>query len=140
MTDSESAGTEVLTLAETAEYLRVPEQAILDLVAKEVLPARQINGEWRFLKRAVAEWLRSGPHFRHDFKMFPPPWMFDHPFWEDFFQALESRILRRVQSAGQQPAEPGSKQAVLKHFGVFKDDADVDEQLAGVRARRRPGG
>jgi len=34
----------------------------------------------------------------------------------------------------------GSKQAVLKHFGVFRGDADIDEQLAGLRAQRESEG
>jgi hypothetical protein len=29
---------------------------------------------------------------------------------------------------------------VLRHFGVFKDDADLEEQLAGIRARRKAAG
>lgn len=31
----------------------------------------------------------------------------------------------------------GSKEAVLKHFGVFQDDADLGEQLADIGARRK---
>jgi excisionase family DNA binding protein len=129
-------GVDVLTLAETAAYLRVPEEAVLALVAKEDLPARQIGGEWRFLKRAVVEWLRFGPRFYHEFRKFPPPWMLDHPIWEDLFQALEHRIVNRILTHERPSAKPGSKQAVLKHFGVFQDDADAEEQLAAIRARR----
>ncbi|MBY0527952.1 MAG: helix-turn-helix domain-containing protein [Gemmataceae bacterium] len=134
MPDSETTpgrdlpGEEVLTLAETAAYLRVPEPAILELVAKKALPAQQVGGEWRFLKRAVVEWLRFGPHPCHECRMFP--------FWEELFQALESRILGRVLTPERPSAKLGSKQAVLKHFGVFQDDADVEEELAGIRARR----
>lgn len=99
---------EVLTLAETAAYLRVPEDAVLELVDKGVLPAQQIGGEWRFLKGVLVEFLRFGPH----------PSL-----------AAESSF-----------AKPGSKEAVLRHFGVFKDDADVEEQLTGIRVRREATG
>jgi excisionase family DNA binding protein len=133
-------GAEVLTLPEVAAYLRVPEEAVLELVARDALPGQQIGGEWRFLKRAVVEWLRFGPQFRREFRMFPPPWMLDHPFWEDLFQVLEQRILSKIPAPERPPAKPGSKQAVLRHFGVFKDDADVEEQLAGIRARREAAG
>ena len=34
--------------------------------------------------------------------------------------------------------KPGSKEAVLRHFGVFREDADLEEQLAAIRARRAP--
>jgi excisionase family DNA binding protein len=55
-------GAEVLTLAEAAAYLRAPEGAVLELVDQGTLPAQRIGGEWRFLKRAVVEWLHFRPH------------------------------------------------------------------------------
>jgi excisionase family DNA binding protein len=131
---------EVLTMPEVAAYLRVPEEAVLELVAKDALPAQQIGGEWRFLKRAVVEWLRFGPSFYQELRRFPPPWVFDHPFWEELFQALEKRILSKLSTPERPPAGRGSKQAVLRHFGVFQDDADFEEQLAGIRARREAAG
>jgi excisionase family DNA binding protein len=129
-------GAEVLTLPEVAAYLRVPEEAVLELVTRDALPGQQIGGEWRFLKRAVVEWLRFGPQFRREFRMFPHLLMPDHPFWEDLYQVLEQRILSKIAAREHPSAKPGSKQAVLRHFGVFKDDADVEEQLAAIRARR----
>jgi excisionase family DNA binding protein len=127
---------EVLTLPDVAAYLRVPEKAVLELVAKDAIPGQQIGGEWRFLKRAVVEWLRFGPHFPREFWKFPPPWMLPHPFWEDLLHVLEQRILSTISAPERPSAKPGSKQAVLRHFGVFQNDADVEEQLAGIRARR----
>lgn len=53
--------TEVLTLAEAAAYLRLPEADVLRLVDEQGLPARQLGTEWRFLKAAIQDWLRSGP-------------------------------------------------------------------------------
>lgn len=47
----------VLTLAEVAAYLRLTEQAILSTVSSQNLPGRLIDGEWRFLKAAVNQWL-----------------------------------------------------------------------------------
>jgi excisionase family DNA binding protein len=41
--------------------LRLPEADVLRLVAEQGLPARQVGTEWRFLKAAVQDWLRSGP-------------------------------------------------------------------------------
>lgn len=52
---------EVLTLAEAAAYLRLPEADVLRLVDEQGLPARQLGAEWRFLKAAIQDWLRSGP-------------------------------------------------------------------------------
>ncbi len=52
---------EVLTLAEAASYLRLPENAVQAAVQEQNLPGRFINGEWRFLKAGIQDWLRSGP-------------------------------------------------------------------------------
>jgi excisionase family DNA binding protein len=133
-------GVEVLTLPEAAAFLRASEEAVMELVDTGALPAQRIGGEWRFLKRALVELLRFGPHHSREFRMFPPPWVFEHPFWEEMLWALEQRILSKLPTSGRPSAKPGSKQAVLRHFGVFKDDADVEEQLAGIRTRREAAG
>lgn len=39
---------EVLTLAEAAAYLRVPETEVVSLVHAQGLPGRRVAGEWRF--------------------------------------------------------------------------------------------
>lgn len=56
---SQSPPGDVLTLAETAAYLRVSEEAVLRAIAPEGLPGRLIDGEWRSLKSAVNEWLST---------------------------------------------------------------------------------
>jgi len=48
---------DVLTLAEAAAYLRLPESDVIGAVASEGMPGRLINGEWRFLKIAMQQWL-----------------------------------------------------------------------------------
>jgi excisionase family DNA binding protein len=56
-----AATQDVLTLAEAAAYLRVPEADVLRLISTQALPARKIGEEWRFLKTAVQQWLGSAP-------------------------------------------------------------------------------
>jgi excisionase family DNA binding protein len=51
---------EVLTLAEAAAYLRFSEADVLRLVEEQGLPARRLVHEWRFLKTAIQDWLRTG--------------------------------------------------------------------------------
>src|SRR5438309_7091929 len=48
---------EVLTLAEAAAYLRLAEKDVLAAASAQGLPGRMVNGEWRFLKSAVQQWL-----------------------------------------------------------------------------------
>jgi excisionase family DNA binding protein len=55
-----SAG-EVLTLSEAAAYLRVGADEVLRLATLHELPGRPIGGEWRFLKAALQDWLRTPP-------------------------------------------------------------------------------
>jgi excisionase family DNA binding protein len=50
---------EVLTLAEAAEYLRVSESEVHDLIRQQGLPGRKIGDQWRFLKAGLRDWLRS---------------------------------------------------------------------------------
>jgi excisionase family DNA binding protein len=57
----EASNGEVLTLSEAASYLRLPEADVLRLVEEQALPARQLGNEWRFLKTAIQDWLRTGP-------------------------------------------------------------------------------
>jgi hypothetical protein len=51
---------EVLTLAEAAGYLRLPEAEVVGLVHSQGLPGRCVAGEWRFLKAAIQHWLATG--------------------------------------------------------------------------------
>jgi excisionase family DNA binding protein len=48
---------EVLTLAEAAAYLRLPEKDVIAAVSAQGLPGRLMGGEWRFLKTALQQWL-----------------------------------------------------------------------------------
>ncbi len=53
---------DVLTLSETAAYLRVDEGDILNLVHSNELFGKQIGDQWRFLKSALQEWLSKKPN------------------------------------------------------------------------------
>jgi excisionase family DNA binding protein len=48
---------EVLTLAEAAAYLRLPENDLIAAASTQGLPGRLVGGEWRFLKTALQQWL-----------------------------------------------------------------------------------
>jgi excisionase family DNA binding protein len=47
----------VLTLAEAAELLRVPEEAVRELAEAGELPGRRLGEEWRFARDALLAWL-----------------------------------------------------------------------------------
>ena len=50
---------DILTLEETSEYLRLPVEIVLNQALKGDIPGRQIGDNWRFLKSAINDWLRS---------------------------------------------------------------------------------
>ncbi len=50
---------DVLTLEETSAYLRISIETVTDQALKGNIPGRKIESDWRFLKAAIDEWLRS---------------------------------------------------------------------------------
>ncbi|MGB9598088.1 MAG: Clp protease N-terminal domain-containing protein [Candidatus Poribacteria bacterium] len=51
---------EVLNLKEASEFLDISEEEMEELLANEDIPARKINGKWRFSKDALIKWLSEG--------------------------------------------------------------------------------
>ncbi len=52
---------EVLTLAEAAAYLWVPEAEVVRMVGPRGLPGRLVGSEWRFSRTGLEQWLRTPP-------------------------------------------------------------------------------
>ncbi|MEH2169758.1 MAG: helix-turn-helix domain-containing protein [Nostoc sp.] len=50
---------DVLTLEEASAYLRLPVEAVLRQASQGNIPGRKIENDWRFLKVAIDNWLRS---------------------------------------------------------------------------------
>ncbi len=69
--ESEARLGEILTLEEAAAYLRVSEDALKAMVSDDDIPAQKIGSEWRFLKRALDDWLRYGRHLSREFTEIP---------------------------------------------------------------------
>ena len=49
--------TDVMTVREVAEYLKVKERTIYRLVAKGGIPAFKVGGSWRFRRAEIEEWI-----------------------------------------------------------------------------------
>lgn len=64
-TTNSAALPEVLTLAEAAAYLRVPDQQLLDVLASGACPGQKVGTEWRFFKPALQAWLGSSARQRN---------------------------------------------------------------------------
>jgi excisionase family DNA binding protein len=94
---------EVLTLAEAAAYLRLPEKDVIAATSTQGLPGRLVGGEWRFLKSAIQQWLSVSQPTAEMRKAAPMAlagaWK-DNP---DIEQIVEEAMRRR----GRQPGPDG---------------------------------
>lgn len=53
---------EVMTLSETANWLKVPDAEVSKLATFGEIPGQRIGREWRFLRSALTTWLSMRPH------------------------------------------------------------------------------
>lgn len=60
MTANGKPASNVLTLEEVAEFIRVPLDKLRALVDKGIIPGRNVAGEWRFWRGALIDWLSAG--------------------------------------------------------------------------------
>jgi len=51
----------VMTLSETARYLRIPSRKVQEMAELGEIPAFLIDGKWRFARNSVDEWLAQRP-------------------------------------------------------------------------------
>jgi len=49
---------EILTITEVAEYLKVAERTLYRLVAAKKIPAFKVGGTWRFSKTEIELWIK----------------------------------------------------------------------------------
>ena len=109
---------EVLTLAEAAAYLRVTEQALSVMADSTVVPARKIDGEWRFLRTALRDWLRNSSSNG----------------------ATNSdnvlQLLLKLWSEESDRSRKGRKRRILAQAGIWKDDPTLAELLHKIARER----
>ncbi len=54
------AGLQLLTTAEAADYLRIKERKLYELVAEQAIPCTKMTGKWLFPRADLDRWLLSG--------------------------------------------------------------------------------
>jgi excisionase family DNA binding protein len=54
-----SMDSEILTVMDVAQFLRVPKSTVYKLARVGELPASKIGKHWRFLRRDIHEWMHS---------------------------------------------------------------------------------
>lgn len=50
---------EILTIKEVADFLKVTERTIYRLAAAKQIPAFKVGGSWRFSQTDIAEWIKQ---------------------------------------------------------------------------------
>ena len=56
----ENAGLTLLTTAEAADYLRIKERKLYELVAEAAIPCTKVSGKWLFPRAELDRWLLAG--------------------------------------------------------------------------------
>ena len=56
----DSAGLQLLTTAEAADYLRIKERKLYELVAEQAIPCTKVTGKWLFPRADLDRWLLAG--------------------------------------------------------------------------------
>ena len=55
-----NAGLQLLTTAEAADYLRIKERKLYELVADDAIPCTKVTGKWLFPRADLDRWLLAG--------------------------------------------------------------------------------
>ncbi|MDB5544307.1 MAG: binding domain, excisionase family, partial [Hyphomicrobiales bacterium] len=55
-----NAGMDMLTTAEAADYLRIKERKLYELVAEGAVPCSKVTGKWLFPRHELDRWVLSG--------------------------------------------------------------------------------
>lgn len=55
-----NAGLQLLTSAEAADYLRIKERKLYELVAEQAIPCTKVTGKWLFPRADLDRWLLAG--------------------------------------------------------------------------------
>lgn len=83
---------DILTLAEAAAYLRLPEPEVIRLVRDQNLPARQAGKEWRFFKTAIQTWLSEPlPRYSKEAQLAVAGAWQDDPYAEEELKEIYKR-------------------------------------------------
>lgn len=51
--------TDILTIQEVADYLRITQKTAYRLAANDTLPGFKVGGSWRFRKSEIEAWIES---------------------------------------------------------------------------------
>ena len=64
---------ELMSTAEVADYLRLGERTVYELVRTRRIPCSRVTGKWLFPRRLIDRWVAAGVEYRGDVPLASPP-------------------------------------------------------------------
>jgi len=52
---------EIMTIAETCHYLRIPRSSLYKLAQEGKIPGQKVGRHWRFRRESIDRWLEENP-------------------------------------------------------------------------------
>lgn len=52
---------EIMTIAETCRYLRIPRSSLYKLAQEGKIPGQKVGRHWRFRRESIDRWLEQNP-------------------------------------------------------------------------------
>jgi len=52
---------EIMTIAETCRYLRIPRSSLYKLAQEGNIPGQKVGRHWRFRRESIDRWLEENP-------------------------------------------------------------------------------
>jgi putative molybdopterin biosynthesis protein len=133
-----SAGLQLLNTAEAADYLRIKERKLYELVADQAIPCTKVTGKWVFPRADLDRWLLAGMARPYGVTPADPPLIVGgshDPLLQ--WALIESRaglaILPEGSESGYQRFLKGEVIAAAIHFHHL-DNLDTDANVEAVRS------
>ena len=129
-------GTALLTTAEVADYLRVKERTVYDMVARQAIPFSRATGKLLFPRRLIDAWLESQTELPHA-AIAPAPPIYagsNDPLLEWALRQSGSGLAVLASGSRQGLADLVARRAVLAGFHLF-DPGTGQWNLAAARSQ-----
>jgi hypothetical protein len=112
----------------------VPEHAVRTLADRRQFPAQKIGDDWRFLRKALNDRMTYGEDYPRRPWAYPPEFFLESPLVDELLHVLEERLASTMRPEA--PPKPGSKEAVSRHVGIWRDDPTAGAMLEEIYKRR----
>ena len=104
--------TEIMTLREAAEYLRLSEKAVSRMAQEGRIPAQKLARQWRFQRSSIASWMADRNAVPADEQQLPPVL---------FADAIERDHFKQSMRLGAVEADVVERRGIVERLEMRKD-------------------